>query len=277
LFLFFDRKQGIFGSGGAQKSFHPEKILPVPAPYFPLIHNYRSTDQIVKYAQKLYPSKDNFLSHSRRQGMLPERLLYQDSEQAVAALSQRINHLVKEENVDPKDIQILSALRLDHPNSILRGKKMPHGVKASTVAAFKGLEAKIAILVNFSEHKMPFANPLMRNLLYVANTRAKHHLISVFREGCDKSEVSQKAIRSIEPAVSLVVSSDNAKSQSGTLVQVHSQQPLAVVMIEGKNVLTLLSSEQRSKLSGNIGKKVNIHVDMLEGLRFARLDAEKSS
>jgi len=40
LFLFFDRKQGIFGSGSKTKSFEPEQVLPVPSPYasFTKIH-----------------------------------------------------------------------------------------------------------------------------------------------------------------------------------------------------------------------------------------------
>ncbi len=273
LFLFFDRKQGIFGSGDKNKSFEPERILPVPAPYFPLIHNYRSTDQIVKYAQSLYPTKDNLLSHSQRQGMMPETLRYKDSADAVLKLKQRIAFLIENEQINPSDIQVLSALRVDHPNSILRGVKLAKNVRVSTVSAYKGLEAKIAILVNFSEHKMPMANPLMRNLLYVANTRAKHHLISLFRDVCDKGAAATEALSLLEPSPDLVVEKGGSSVQQATLVDLHSSQALGVVRVDGRQVLVVFSSSQYSSLKASKSSKaeLSVVVDSLAGVEFAKI------
>ena len=75
------------------------------------------------------------------------------------------------------------------------GVAAPGGVQVATVAGFKGLEAKAAILVNFSEHKMEISNPIMSSMMYVAATRARHLLIVMLREGDSKIDAVSTALK----------------------------------------------------------------------------------
>ena len=38
LYIFFDRSQGVFGSGSSDNNFIPEEVLPIKTPYFPLVN-----------------------------------------------------------------------------------------------------------------------------------------------------------------------------------------------------------------------------------------------
>jgi len=150
-------------------------------------------------------------------------------------------------------------------------------VTLSTVAAFKGLEAKVAILVNFSEHKMPVTNPLMRNLLYVANTRAKHHLISFFREGDDKSLAVKAAIATLEPALNLVVDKNTSDVQAAKVIEVHATRPLCIASVEGKKIMVVLSSSQHTSLKTSKGATIQVALDSLGGLALAEMVEESIS
>ncbi len=62
-YLFFDRSQGVFGSGGADRHFVAEDVLPIKPPYFPLVHNYRMTREIATFSRPFRTGKAVLQSH----------------------------------------------------------------------------------------------------------------------------------------------------------------------------------------------------------------------
>ncbi len=205
-YLFFDRSQGVFGSGGGETLFVPEQVLPVAPPYFPLVHNYRTTKEISTFAREFRTGKQVLQSHSARSGFMPQIVTYKDREDARKKLEAVMLDLVRREHVRPDEIALVSARNPKSPESILAGMKSstlgiddgvaaPGGVQLATVAGFKGLEAKAAILVNFSEHKMEMSNPIMSSMMYVAATRARHLLIVMLREGDSKIDAVSGALK----------------------------------------------------------------------------------
>lgn len=227
LFTFFDRSQGVFS--GAQESFRPETTLPVPENYFPLVNNYRMTQQISDFAAKFKPKDKTFESHSGRIGYQPSILPYQrDSFRKLESL---VEFLVNKEKVDPKDITILSARHPDHKASILHKRKNVGGLKlsslksldrndgeiaVSTIQGFKGLESPVVILVNISEYNLPLEHPLMRSLLYVGITRAKHMTYLLADEKEEKFSGLDTTLSQIQSGSEIIIdSSENFGRVSG--------------------------------------------------------------
>ena len=77
LYIFFDRSQGVFGSGSSDNNFVPEEV-PIKGPYFPLVNNYRTTSEINSFAQSFRTGKNILTGHSNRVGYLPEIITYKD-------------------------------------------------------------------------------------------------------------------------------------------------------------------------------------------------------
>ena len=75
-YLFFDRSQGIFGSGGSQEKFEPDAVLPIAAPYFPLVHNYRTTREIATFSRSFRTGASILQSHCGRLGYEPQLFVY---------------------------------------------------------------------------------------------------------------------------------------------------------------------------------------------------------
>lgn len=205
-YLFFDRSQGVFGSGGGETLFVPEKVLPVAPPYFPLVHNYRTTREISSFARSFRTGNQVLQSHSARTGYAPQLIVYKDAEDARVRLSALMADLYQREQVSAAEIGIISARNPKSPDSILSSaaessqgqlQQLLDGVRVATVAGFKGLETKVAILLNFSEHKMDLSNPIMSSMMYVAATRARHLLVIMLRENDSKIPVVREALGKI--------------------------------------------------------------------------------
>lgn len=199
-YLFFDRSQGVFGSGGGETLFVPEQVLPVAPPYFPLVHNYRTTREISVFARAFRTGRQVLQSHSGRSGFMPRVITYKDQADAQRKLDALLSDLISREHMRPDEIALVSARNPKSPESILSGTDMATnasrgGIQVATVAGFKGLEAKAAILVNFSEHKMELSNPIMSSMMYVAATRARHLLVVMLREGDSKVAVVHAALQ----------------------------------------------------------------------------------
>lgn len=223
-YIFFDRSQGVFGSGSTESGFVPEDVLPIPAPYFPLIHNYRTTKEIASFSRSFRTGRQILVSHTARLGYAPEIISYKDAEDARNRLRELLERLVKQEGLSPEDITLLSARRPFHDQSVLEGirevgefgvqeigskqskkaaEKSTFGI--STIASFKGLETNVAIVLNLSEYHMPLTNPIMTSLLYVACTRAKHMLFLFVKEGDQKRDILLKALDNVPSKGSLVI------------------------------------------------------------------------
>ena len=223
LYIFFDRNQGIFGSGGQDKSFVPEDILPVPGPYFPLVNNYRTTREIADFARQFRMGKTALDSHCTRLGYLPKLITYKNAEDAQKKLADLCEELVIEEGIKTKDLCLLSARKLDANESVVREfkqsnkgfqfvdiKKQPDQlsqkqIPAATIQSFKGLETDIGIICNISEYNMSLDHPIMASLLYVACTRAKHMLYIFVKEDDEKLKKLEEALNKILYNGSLIV------------------------------------------------------------------------
>jgi hypothetical protein len=227
LYVFFDSSQGVFGSGGHSR-FVASEVLPIPPPYFPLVHNYRTTREIATFSRSFRTSQGVLQSHCGRLGYIPELITYKDHEDARRKLAELVQRLVHRESLFHNQITLLSARNPGAKESMLYqidaiGKAPIHrftsakktswqdakppldSLGISTIAAFKGLETPIGILINLSEYKLPADHPIMASLIYVACTRAKHMLYIMVQEDDDKQKAFAKALTSIKSAGTLTL------------------------------------------------------------------------
>jgi hypothetical protein len=233
LYLFFDRSQGVFGSGGNERHFVPEDVLPVPQPYFPLVHNYRNTREIAGFARYFRTGRSILQSHCGRFGYVPEILVYKDTEDCQRILGRLFRKLIREEGIDSSELTLLSAREPGAKDSVLyqcdeiaktplhrlthnkktnwRDAVSPRGtVAVSTIIGFKGLETPVGILLNLSEYNLPLDHPIMSSLVYVACSRAKHMLYILVQERDPKRDVLQKALSSIDSTGTMVLEGSGA-------------------------------------------------------------------
>lgn len=235
-YVFFDRSQGVFGSGGSDKSFVPEDVLPIKPPYFPLVHNYRSTREIAGFSRAFRTGKEVLKSHSGRLGYLPEIVAYDSPEDFRKKLDELFLHLLKKENMDPNDLTLLSARKPFAEGSVLfpqsqvghyklldiseRKKKTvgekddpSHQINVSTIASFKGLETSVGIIFNISEYNLPMTNPIMSSLMYVACTRAKHMLYIFVQKNDAKLQAMQQALDRLDKSGAMVVEGSSGDNE----------------------------------------------------------------
>lgn len=222
-YIFFDRSQGVFGSGSSEGHFVPEDVLPISTPYFPLVNNYRTTKEISTFSRNFRTGRQILNSHSGRLGYIPELILYKDAVDAQKKIEELASRLCDQEGLRSEEITILSARRPLQEGSVLQNvqklgnfelcdignnRKAPRGdrtLAVSTIQAFKGLETSVGLICNLSEYNMPLTNPIMASLLYVACTRAKHMLYILLQDDDAKKEVIQKAIDAISNKGSLII------------------------------------------------------------------------
>ena len=233
-YLFLDRSQGVFGSGGGDGSFVPEQVLPVESPYFPLVHNYRTTREIATFSRAFRTGKEILKSHCGRLGYKPEIILYESAEDFRRQLKTLVRRLFESEGIRSNEVTLLSARRPFEAGSALAelsaigsyplldltaipkkqgmpGSKQIRGkVKVSTIASFKGLETSIAVVLNISEYKLPLTNPIMANLLYVSCTRARHMLYLMLHKDDEKLPQIQKALEQVQEMGSMVLEGSSA-------------------------------------------------------------------
>lgn len=225
LYIFFDRSQGIFGSGGKEHHFEPEGVIPVDPPWFPLVHNYRTTREISGFARSFRTGKQILKSHSGRLGYKPQPIFYQNQSDFIHQMKALFRKLFEEEGIRPSEVCILSARAPFQSESVLNGvkaignyplfdlaklkkskKPRPQGhVSVSTIESYKGLETPIAIITNIEEHRMPISNPIMMSLLYVAATRAKHMLFPFLKKNGSKKDYILEALKAVEEKGALIL------------------------------------------------------------------------
>lgn len=277
LYVFFDRGQGVFGGGEGQQAFHPEDVLPVPHNYISLGKNYRNTSEISQFARSFKRGKQGAdglggASNSERVGYHPSIIGYRDPNDAVTKLNHLVKRLTVELGIREEEIVVLSARAPDSRESILsqqskigglnvtritaegvRSRQLvnPGELGVATVAAFKGLEAKIVIAVNFSEHKMSLDNPIMSSLAYVALTRAKHMLYVLLQEDDDKYHKFVDAASRIRSGGSMVLDAEDRPGEyTGRIVHFNPSRLAVLEMLTGedlgKTVIALPQDMERS-------------------------------
>ena len=120
LYVFFDSSQGVFGSGGSDGgAFIAEDVLPIPAPYFPLVHNYRTTREIAAVARAFRTGRSVLQSHSGRLGYVPELIVYRDPDHARELLTRLTRKLTQLEGLAADEITLLSARNPAAKESVL--------------------------------------------------------------------------------------------------------------------------------------------------------------
>lgn len=233
-YIFFDRSQGVFGSGTSSRGFDPEETIPISPPYFPLINNYRTTREIAGFSRQFRTGKAILKSHCGRFGYKPRLILYKDEGDFKSKLRALFKTLFEQEGLKTDEVTLLSARSPFTKGSVLqtngpisryplydltrsnRRKTMPSQreiggrIKTSTVASFKGLETPIGVIVNLSEYNLPIDNPIMSSLIYVASTRAKHMLYILMRQDDEKHKVIQKALSQVEDRGAMVLEGSSA-------------------------------------------------------------------
>jgi hypothetical protein len=231
-YVFFDSSQGVFGAGGDHK-FVASEVLPISAPYFPLVHNYRTTREIATFARAFRTSHTVLQSHCGRLGYVPQLITYKDAQDAREKLGKLVRTLGELEGLTYDQITLLSARNPGAKESILYQTDDVAGValhrlgagskktwkearppvdklSISTIAAFKGLETPVGILINLSEYNLPAEHPIMASLIYVACTRARHMLYVMVREDDPKRKAFEAALQGIKTNGSLVLEGSSA-------------------------------------------------------------------
>ncbi len=241
IYIFFDRSQGVFGSGSSEESFVPEDVLPVPAPYFCLVNNYRTTREISQFSQLFRTGSSIIKSHSERLGFKPILVLYKDNEDLREKLSNNLERLLELEGMRSEEIAILSARSPFKEGSVLEGieslgrfgiydlgtakkRRLPKPqelldkVQLSTISSFKGLETDVAMIVNLDEYNLPLDHPIMSSLFYVACTRAKHMLYIFAQEGSEKAQRLDEELSRIKDDGSVVLGGQGGRYELSGVV-----------------------------------------------------------
>lgn len=185
LFAFYDDNQNLYrGFEGV-----PGVINEAP---FPLVENCRNTQHIHRVVSAFHHDAAGMRCPGP-EGRPPELYAYADGQDQTRQLRQVLHRLVYKENIDPRDIVILtprsperSALKdgMDIANFTLSGKptQMRNHVQVSSVHTFKGLESRVVILAEVQPEK----GVLPDALLYVACSRARTHLIVLYDGSLDE-------------------------------------------------------------------------------------------
>lgn len=184
-YIFFDDNQRIYNR---------DQEFPLSTPLFPLTENCRNTKAIHQAVMAFYHNEYNPKALGP-DGRKPEMIKVSGSSEVLHALRRVLKRLVHEEDVVPEDIVVLSPISKD--NSILKeGHRIGHltlswqdygghKIRCSTIHAFKGLESPIVVMV---EVNTAYAGT-RDELLYVALSRARNHLVLVIPEGDDLLQV----------------------------------------------------------------------------------------
>jgi len=197
-YVFFDDHQNLYSGGGV-----PLEVAPVV-----LRKNCRNTRAIHEYVNTYYRS-DHTTTAIGPAGRAVEVLKYQTEGDLKRLLRKLIHHLVREEQVDPQDIVILTPRAANR--SALQHMGMlgefsltdtPGGsgeIFWTNIYQFKGLESPIVLLVEIdaevrsrdlaevtidTEAQLASSRIVLtpEMLMYVGTSRARHHLIVVAQE-----------------------------------------------------------------------------------------------
>lgn len=181
LYIFFDDNQRIYQRLDG---------FPVQSEPYILSTNCRNTQNIHKKVVKFYTGADAMLPTVKGPlGRPVEIVKIKDSAQLITTVHELCRHLVTEEKIPSDEIVVLSPIR---QKSQLSGRQLstisltntwppPAGqVFATTIHDFKGLESAVVILVETEQWRFGWAD--LESLLYVACSRARHHLLIVLPE-----------------------------------------------------------------------------------------------
>lgn len=177
-YIFFDDNQAIYSR---------DLEFPFSAPLFPLNENCRNTKLIHNEVTKFY--KGEIIPQAiGPEGRKPEYIYISNEMAEKQILKQIVKRMVNEENVNPKNITILTPKSYDR-SALKDGFKIgdlqlswehrdQQRIHCSTIHSFKGLESPVIILV-----ELEMLHPEKRKeLLYIGISRARNHLVIIMPE-----------------------------------------------------------------------------------------------
>ena len=173
LFLFADDGQDLYG-GGVPDLIPPEARMPLPA-------NLRNTKEVAAFVSIFYRGEGT-PEHRGPEGRPVEILGYANDEALARTLRTVLTNLVEEEQVPPEDIVVLTPSGRAKSRLRARGEvdgwrlsedPGPGEILATSVHAFKGLEAPVVILAELGDKHLED----LERYLYVGGSRARNHLI----------------------------------------------------------------------------------------------------
>jgi hypothetical protein len=173
-YVFYDDNQRIYGRGGQ---------YPVPAAPYVLAHNCRNT-QAIHRAVMAYYRADGHPGCLGPAGRAPEPIVCSARAGEPAALLRVLRRLTESEKIPGEDIVVLtpcSQQRSRWQDGLHLGEfeltwdlQRPQGrILCSSIHAFKGLERAVVVLTELDRLTAGEKDLL----LYVALSRARHHLI----------------------------------------------------------------------------------------------------
>ncbi|MEJ2710739.1 MAG: ATP-binding domain-containing protein [Anaerolineales bacterium] len=187
LFAFYDDNQNLY------RGF---KDIPIPgvideAP-FPLIDNCRNTQSIHHLVSNFHHDAGR-LRCPGPPGQPPEVYEYADFQSQTKLLRKVLHRLVYEENVDCRDIVILTPRSPERTqlkdglciaNFTLTAKptQLRNHIQVSSVHTFKGLESRVVILAEVDAQ----AGRLLEAVLYVGCSRARTYLVVLVDEALEE-------------------------------------------------------------------------------------------
>lgn len=176
LYIFYDDNQNIFHG-------HPNFGGLIQEEPFSLFQNCRNTKRIHNAVMKFHSDPSSFVSFAP-DGHDPEWITYTDQVSMHKALQKILHQLVNEENVNAKDIVILTpkganrtsltpGLKLGNFVLTNRSTSQSTNIMTSTIQRFKGLERKVVIMTELDSS----VQYDLEMLMYVGCSRARTHLI----------------------------------------------------------------------------------------------------
>lgn len=168
-----------------QRLYDRQSQFPIQQPPYPLSINCRNTRNIHKQVLRYYQGEDSLPTALGPKGRPVEFLYYSDQDSFHLKLDKILQDLILKEQVPPEQIVVLTPLRKNSwlwegetAGSIsLTSEWPPKGnqVFATTIHSFKGLESAVVLLAEIE--RWPYKKIELENLLYVACSRARNHLI----------------------------------------------------------------------------------------------------
>lgn len=177
LYLFYDDNQNLYGGLARFKNLTEIQ--------FALTENCRNTQKIHEVVSRFYKGSKQLRALGPH-GRDVKIRTYQDEAELHKSLRQTLHELIVEEGVDREDIVVLTPRSMTY--TTLKGKYgrfqlntnwnvQENEVFIATIHSYKGLESPVIILAELEP-----TLPKLNELLYVACSRARHHLVVVCHE-----------------------------------------------------------------------------------------------
>ena len=174
-----------------QRIIRKDLYVPEDVQRFPLNTNLRNTEYIFNHVKEHY-RQDLTLMHKGPQGRSVQTLPPYDKDnpqELFTKLRGILNQLLINEELKPEDITILTFkaknksflndFHYDHSAISLFEDTSKNAIRVDTVRRFKGMESNVVIVCEMDDQNCMNDPELYEEMMYVAYSRAKHHLVIV--------------------------------------------------------------------------------------------------